>query len=88
MVGRSRPKAGRGYVGAIPEAVYGVVLKAWASPFSVQSNYAREAAIEVALAASMGWITNIAPDGLSFTRQWHTTPEGLVSVQIAKELTQ
>lgn len=31
----------------------------------------------VALAASLGWITTISPDGAQHSRRWHVTQEGL-----------
>lgn len=79
--GRSRAIAGRGYLGEIPEEVYQVVDDAWSAALSIQSNYARENAVFVAMAASLGWITNISPDGLSYSRRWHCTMEGLSALR-------
>lgn len=31
----------------------------------------------VALAASLGWLTTISPDGQTYTRQWRLTAAGL-----------
>ena len=81
MVSRSRPTAGRGYLGEFPPTFWDVLERAWIDPFYISSNFAREHSIETALAASMGWIGNITPDGHGFTRQWHITLEGLVVLQ-------
>lgn len=81
MVGRSRTVAGVGYLGDIPEEVWGVLTEAWSAPIYLASNYAREHLVAVAFAASMGWLSNIAPDGKSYSRQWHITKEGLTALQ-------
>lgn len=86
MVGRSRPTAGRGYLGDIPDEVWQVVDRAWSAPFYISSNYARANSIATAFAASMGWITNITPDGHGYTRQWHITKEGLVALQTSSSI--
>ena len=75
---RSRQVVGSGYIGEYPEEALGVLTYAWGNPFSISSNYARCNAIAVAFAASMGWLSNIAPDGRSFSRLWHVTAEGLL----------
>jgi len=81
MVGRSRTTAGRGYLGSIPEEVWEVLHRSWTKPFSISSNFAREHSIATAFAASMGWIGNITPDGLGYSRHWHITMEGLLALQ-------
>lgn len=80
-VTRSRPNPGVGYLGEISEEVWDVVEKAWAMPFFISSNFARGLAIETAFAASLGWISNITPDGKGFSRQWHITMEGMVALR-------
>ena len=37
--------------------------------------------MEVAFAASMGWISTIHPDGKSYDRAWHVTMEGLMAIK-------
>lgn len=53
-----------------------MVLKSYASPFSVKSNFARENAGLVAAAASMGYITTEHIDG-QFGQSWYVTVDGL-----------
>jgi hypothetical protein len=50
-------------------------------PYAIESNYAREKRWAVAFAASVGWLTVVAPDGMSYGRTWHVTAEGLVALQ-------
>lgn len=75
-LGRSKPRVGVGYLGPIPEPLWAVVRTAFEGGFAVSSNYAREASTEVALAASMGWITTVHLDGLTYGRTWMATLEG------------
>ena len=86
MVGRSRPAAGTGYLGPIPESVWEVLRTAWQAPIWIAGNYARAMSPDVAFAASMGWLSNIMPDGLAFSRQWHITKEGLMALQTSSNL--
>lgn len=53
--------------------------RCWFDPPSIQSNFARERAPFIALAASLGWISIIAPDGLTLSRSWHVSHHGLVA---------
>jgi Na+/glutamate symporter len=53
-----------------------LLREAWTSPFYVKGNYARQNALEVAAAASMGLITTEVSTG-SFGGQWLITREGL-----------
>lgn len=86
MVGRSRAVAGSGYLGEIPDEVWEVLRQAWQAPIYLSSNYARENAVSVGFAASMGWLSTIAPDGLSYSRQWHITKEGITALQTSTSL--
>lgn len=53
-----------------------VLKKAWLQGFRTKSNFAREYADEVAVAASLGLIsTKIGKD--KFDRTWHITRKGL-----------
>lgn len=78
-LGRSRSAPSSGYFGPLPDELWEVIDRAWYDPPSIQSNYSRERAQFIALAASLGWITIIAPDGLSLSRSWHVTFEGLTA---------
>ena len=86
MVGRSRASAGTGYLGPIPDAVWEVLQVAWSAPIFIAGNYARSMSPSVAFAASMGWLSNITPDGQSYSRQWHITKEGLMALQTSSVL--
>lgn len=58
-----------------------MVDRVWYDPPSISSNYARARAPFIAMAASLGWITIIAPDGHSLSHHWHVTKEGLTALQ-------
>lgn len=60
--------------------------RAWEHPIAVSSNIAREFALEVAFAASMGWLSNLQPSGTSYTRAWHITAEGELALRTRKEV--
>jgi hypothetical protein len=79
---RSRPKSHvhRGYLGPIPPEVWEVVRQAWEVGIYVSSDGARVLAPYVALAASIGWISNVSLDGLSFNRVWNVTAEGVAAL--------
>lgn len=79
-LGRSRATHGTGYFGPLHDDLWLVAERAWVEPFSISSNFARQYAIAVATAASLGWITNIAPDGRHLSRSWHVTFEGLTAL--------
>ena len=63
-----------------------VVQIAWQEPFTVQANFARRYAREVAVAASLGFITSIPEGEGTWTAgcRWFVTGEGLEWLQ-AKE---
>lgn len=74
---RSRPKVGIGYHGAIPKRVLEVVALAFGPGIAVSSDFARTYSTEVSLAASLGWISTVSLDGLSYGRTWNATLEGV-----------
>lgn len=81
MRGRSRhrtPIHATGYFGPMPEELWEVLTVAWEAGLAVSSNMARELAPEVALAASMGWISTVSLDGRTYQRVWHITAEGMM----------
>ncbi len=51
-------------------------MKAWTDPFSVKGQYSRDNAPEIAVAASLGYLSAMAPDGY-FAPRWHVTAKGL-----------
>ncbi len=80
-LGRSRHKVGRGYLGPHPQDLWPVIESAWQHGIAVSSNFARHYSQEVALAASLGWISTVTLDGLGFTRTWNITAEGVSAYQ-------
>ena len=69
------------YLGPIPDEVWEVLLSAWDLPIYIASNFARAQRHAVALAASIGWISNIAPDGLDYSDRWHLTHSGAQALE-------
>lgn len=78
---RSRASPGLGFHGALPPDIWEIIGEAWSHPFTISGNFAREHAIMVALAASLGWIGIVTPDGGSWSRRWHATAEGLTAMR-------
>jgi hypothetical protein len=77
-LGRSRPRVGTvGYTGPIPPGIYGVLERAHSGCIYLRSDHARSDAHLIALAASLGWITNIHINGTEFLPFWVITQEGL-----------
>lgn len=60
----------------IPPEVFVVTAEAYELPFATKSNFAREYADYIAIAAAVGWITVQRKD-LSFGRRWLITLDGL-----------
>lgn len=69
------------YIGTYPRQAVEVCRHVWKHPLALESNYARQYRVEVAFAASMGWITVIHPDGHSYDRAWHITAAGLIAIK-------
>lgn len=69
------------YLGEIPEDLWHVLQEAWDQPIYIASNFARQHRHEVALAASIGWISNVRPDGLSYSPCWHLTHAGALALE-------
>lgn len=80
-VTRSRPKSVShgSYHGPVPRKLWDILRVSWEQGLAVQSNYAREHASEVALAASMGFISTVSLDGRKYQRVWNVTHEGVVA---------
>ena len=55
--------------------------EAWECPFFIASDFARANRHAVALAASLGWISNIKPDGLAYSPCWHLTHAGALALE-------
>jgi hypothetical protein len=70
------------YHGPLPAAFWPVLKHAWKyGGITLQSDYARSNALHLALAASMGWLSTIDPDGKSYRGQWRITTAGLTALQ-------
>lgn len=58
--------------------------RAYIQPFTVQSNYARERALEVAELASRGLITTHVGNGI-YSKHWRVTPAGRALLEYQHE---
>lgn len=66
------------YGGAYPTELWGLLELAWErGGLTVQSDWCRAMAVQVGLAASLGWLSTIAPDGRSYGPRWRLTAAGL-----------
>lgn len=74
------------YTGDVPEELWAVLLHAWKRPISLQSDYARQNAMGVALAASMGLLSTIKPDGGGYTSYWHVTAAGITALHYKEHI--
>jgi len=72
------------YLGPIPGEVWTILDHAWEAPIYIASNFAREFKHEIALTASIGWISNIKPDGRSYSPCWHLTLAGAHALEHLK----
>lgn len=70
----------RPYSGDYPPQLWLVLKLAHDRYISVQGDWARALAAEVALAASLGWLSNILPDRETYDNKWRTTPAGLTAL--------
>lgn len=68
------------YRGDYPDQLWAVLMIAHERYISVSGDWARALAPEVALAASLGWLSNIAPDGASYSNKWRITVPGLMAL--------
>lgn len=68
------------YRGAYPEALWEVLRMSYDRGISVQSDFARHFAHSLALAASLGFITTIEPDGNGYNGRWRITASGLYAL--------
>ena len=80
MPAADRPKGTIGYTGPITERTWETLAALWAEPFTVSSNFARERAEEIALLASIGWVSTVTYDGQAFSRLWRLTGRGLTAL--------
>lgn len=72
------PKPSRLYHGPLPAALWPLLEACHrAGSLAIQGDATRALASEVALAASMGWLTTIDPSGRSYGSRWRLTSAGL-----------
>lgn len=57
----------------------------WLGCWHLEGNDARGHRHDVAMLASLGYISTIAPDGLSYTREWRITAEGFHALRLKDE---
>lgn len=62
-----------------------MLRRAWLEPFSVKSDFARTAALGVAAASSLGFITT-RQGPADFGRHWLITPAGLANLWLTLDL--
>jgi len=74
------------YRGEVPEELWLVLRTAWGRPISIQSDFARRYAVEVCLAASMGLVSTIKPNGSGYTTQWRLTSAGITALEHKEKL--
>ncbi len=71
--------------GVLHKGTWEVLERAWVGPLSLEGNFTRSRRFEVALLASLGYLSIIAPDGETFDRAWHITVPGLQALTHHKE---
>jgi hypothetical protein len=59
----------------------GILHRAWSSPFTTRSVFAREHTDEIAQAACLGLISTHDPDSGQWGRTWRITAQGLLSLE-------
>jgi hypothetical protein len=66
-----------------PDRVYEAVKRAHEAPFKTKSDFARRYAVEVAAAASLGWIStlNYGPSKV-YSDRWSITRAGLKRLEL------
>lgn len=68
------------YRGPIPEDLWEVLQATHKKPLALQGDYARQHAQTVAMAASMGLISIISPDGSGLHHHWRLTAAGITAL--------
>lgn len=66
------------YKGDYPPSLWAILALVWErGGLACQSDWARSSATEISLAASLGWLSTIAPGGETYSNRWRLTPAGL-----------
>lgn len=69
------------YQGPLPDGLWEVLEQCLNGGLALQGDFSRAYSPEVALAASLGFISVINTDGLAFRTKWHITSSGLVALE-------
>lgn len=69
------------YRGEYPEGLWAVLEACLHGGLALQGDFSRALAPEVALAASLGYISVVDLDGRAYRKQWHITNAGLVALE-------
>lgn len=75
------------YTGHIPEDLWVILRACWKRPIKLQSDLARQYPVEVGLAASMGLISTLDPDGSNYNTTWRITAAGLSALEAKEYMT-
>jgi hypothetical protein len=75
------------YVGPLSDEVFHCLKTTWKTGgLSLQCDYARNHAMEVALCASQGWLSVVDPDGRTYRDRWRITAMGLSLLQYKEQM--
>lgn len=69
------------YTGDFPPHLWFLLDYIWQHGLATGGDWARALAPEVALAASCGFISNVSPDGGTYSNRWRITASGLYALQ-------
>lgn len=69
------------YQGEVPPGLWDVLEAAHEGGIALKGDFARALAPEVALAASLGYISVVSVSGLTWTPKWNITLMGLDALQ-------
>lgn len=83
-----RPPRHSPYVGPLPPLIWATLLHIQEQGgSSLQSDFARALPLEIALAASCGWLTVISSDNTSYSNKWRITASGMIALQHKDDFT-
>lgn len=69
------------YHGEYPVGLWFILDHIWQNGLATQGDWARALAPEIALAASCGFISNVNPQGDTYSNRWRITAAGLYALQ-------
>lgn len=74
------------YTGELPAGIWSILENIWVAPIGISGDHSRTYAREIALLASIGWISTVSPDGKTFGRTWHITAAGFTALNNREHL--